>query len=68
MTIIGASWLKTTEEGNLYYSINIDEELLPLTITKDKRLIMKENKNKGDNEKAPDFRLEMYMPKPKEEK
>lgn len=68
MTKIGASWLnkKEYEEDHtkdyFYYPLNIDEELLPLTIDKDKRLVLKENKNKGNNEKAPDMVLELYKP------
>jgi len=68
MTTIGAAWLNTKEDGGFYYSCNIDEALLPLTLTKEKRLILVENKNKGDNEKAPDFKIELYVPKEKEEK
>ena len=31
-------------------------------ITKEKKIILTENKNKGDNEKAPDFIIESYIP------
>jgi uncharacterized protein (DUF736 family) len=68
MATIGAAWLKNKDNGEFYYSCNIDEALLPLTLTKEKRLILVENKNKGDNEKAPDFKIELYVPKEKEEK
>lgn len=68
MTTIGAAWLKTKEDGNFYYSCVIDEALLPLTITKEKRLVLVENKNKGDNENAPDFKIDLYVPKIKGEK
>lgn len=63
MTIIGAAWLKQREEDkSMYYSISVDKAVLPLTITEDKGLILKENKNKftSGNDKAPDFYLEMY--------
>ena len=65
MTTIGAAWLKTKEKDEqkeYYYTISIDDAILPLTIDKDKRLILKANKNKGDNDKAPDFYLEIYIP------
>lgn len=68
MATIGAAWLKNKDNGEFFYSCNIDEALLPLTLTKEKRLILVENKNKGDNEKAPDFKIELYIPKEKEEK
>lgn len=65
MTTIGAAWLKSKdkEEGTeYYYTIAIDDAILPLTIDKEKRLVLKENKNKGDNNKAPNFYLEIYIP------
>jgi hypothetical protein len=74
MTRIGASWLNKREfeehpeDNYFYYPLAIDEELLPLTIENDKRLVLKENKNKGDNEKAPDMILEIYKPDPNKAK
>lgn len=68
MTIIGAAWLKTTEDGKIYYSISFDEAIMPFVIDKSKKFIMKENKNKGDNEKAPDFYIEVYIPDPNKAK
>lgn len=71
MTTIGAAWLKQREDNNsMYYSISIDKAVLPLTITEDKGLILKENKNKlpGGNDKAPDFWLEMYSREKQEDK
>lgn len=62
MTRIGAAWLKTDKNEELYYSIAIDKEIQPLTITLDKMLTLKPNKNKGNNEKAPDFYLEIFIP------
>lgn len=73
MTTIGAAWIKTYDKGDYYYSITFDKAILPLTITEDKRLIMKENKNKQNNEKAPNFYVDIFVPdktkteKPKEE-
>lgn len=62
MTTIGAAWAKTTEDGKFYYSLSFDEAIMPFTIDKNKRFAMKENKNKGDNEKAPDFYIDVYIP------
>lgn len=64
MTTIGAAWLKTTDEGKIYYSLSFDEAVMPFTIDKNKRFSMKENKNKGDNDKAPDFYIDAYIPDP----
>lgn len=63
MTRIGAGWLKTKNDGSMYYSVSVDEEILPLTIDKGKMLILKENKNKGNNPKAPDMVLDIFIPK-----
>lgn len=62
MTRIGAAWLKTDKNEEHYYSVAIDKEIQPLTITPDKMLTLKPNKNKGNNEKAPDFYLEIFIP------
>ena len=65
MTTIGAAWLKQKEKDGqteYYYSISIDDAILPLTIDKTKRLVLKDNKNKGDNDKAPNFYLDIYIP------
>lgn len=65
MTTIGAAWLKQKEKDGqkeYYYTISIDEAILPLTIDNTKRLVLKENKNKGSNEKAPNFYLDIYIP------
>ena len=64
MTTIGAAWGNTNEEGKFYYSLSFDEAIMPFTIDKNKKFIMKENKNKKDNEKAPDFYIEAYIPDP----
>lgn len=66
MTKIGAAWLnkKETETGTIYgYSLLFDEAIMPFQIDKSKRFVMVENKNKKDNEKAPDFYIETYIPK-----
>lgn len=69
MTTIGGAWIKSKEgkDGNrtYYYSCAFDEAIFPFTLDKNKRLILKENKNKKDNEKAPDMIIEAYIPKPK---
>ena len=67
MTTIGAAWLKQKEKDGqkeYYYTISIDEAVLPLTIDSSKRLVLKDNKNKGDNDKAPNFYLDIYIPDP----
>ena len=70
MTTIGAAWLKSREKDGKtehYYSISLDDAILPLTIDNTKRLILKENKNKGNNEKAPHLYLDIYIPEQKKD-
>lgn len=62
MTTIGAAWLKQKENGEYYQSVNFDKAILPLTITENKRLILKPNKNKTNNEKAPDYYVDIFIP------
>lgn len=65
MTTIGAAWLKSKEKDGqkeYYYTISIDDAVLPITIDNTKKLVLKENKNKGDNDKAPNFYLDIYIP------
>lgn len=63
MTTIGAAWLRQKENSkDFYYSISMDKAILPFTFTEEKRLILKENKNKANNDKAPDFYLDIYIP------
>lgn len=67
MTTIGAAWLKQkeTEDGKeYYYSLSFDEAIMPFVIDKGKRFVLKENKNRENNEKAPHFYLEAYIPDP----
>lgn len=66
MTRIGAGWLKVDKNKEHYISIKIDDALLPLTITTDKVLIMKPNRNK-EGDKQPDYYLDLFVPK-KEDK
>lgn len=72
MSKLGGAWLNSREEEDgtktYYYSISIDEALMPFVIDKNKKIVMKQNKNKGDNKKAPDMIVEAYIPKPKEKK
>lgn len=68
MSRIGGAWLNSREqdgEMKMYYSLSFDEALMPFVIDKSKKIVMSENKNKGDNEKAPDMIIEAYIPKPK---
>lgn len=70
MTTIGGAWIKGKEKDGkqtYYYSCSFDEAILPLTLDSNKRLILKENKNKGDNEKAPDMLIDIFIPKEKKE-
>ena len=68
MTTIGAAWMKQTEDGQFKYSISFDKAIMPFVIDENKRFVMKENKSKGDNEKAPDFYIDAYIPDPMKEK
>lgn len=66
MAQVGAAWVKTNEEtGKTTIQPKFDEALLPLTITAEKRLILKSNEKKVKPEQ-PDFFIDMYIPKPKE--
>lgn len=67
MTVIGAGWKKQDKNGKAYISISIDKELLPLTIDENKKLSIFPIGEK-QNEKAPDFRLVMFLPEEKEPK
>lgn len=66
MTTVGAAWLKhrETEEGKkeYYYSLSFDEAIMPFVIDKNKRFILRENKNKNGNEKAPDYYIDVFIP------
>ena len=61
MTTIGAGWKKQDKNGKAYISISIDKELLPLTIDDTKKLSIFPVSEKP-NEKAPDFRLVLFVP------
>ena len=60
MTKIASVWLKMTENGEPYFSITPDKNLVPITITEDTRLSLKEVKNKSDNPNAPTHYLDMW--------
>jgi uncharacterized protein (DUF736 family) len=66
MTTIGAGWKKRDENDNPYISCSADEALLPLTIDKNKRLALYPIKEKK-TENSPDFILDLFVPKKKEE-
>jgi uncharacterized protein (DUF736 family) len=68
MTTIGAAWFKSTDDGKCYYSLSFDEAIMPFQIDSTKRFAMRENKGKGDNEKAPDFYIDAYIPDPNKSK
>lgn len=66
MSTVGAGWKKQDKNGNPYISASIDEALLPLTIDSNKRLALYPIKDKK-SDKSPDFRIDLYVPKEKEE-
>lgn len=68
MTTIGAAWQKQNDDGKFYYSLSFDEAIMPFQIDSTKRFAMRENKNKGYNEKAPDFYIDAYIPDPNKNK
>ena len=49
MTTIGAAWLRQKENEEFYYSLSFDEAVMPFVIDKNKRFVLRENKNKGEN-------------------
>lgn len=66
MTRIGAGWLKPDKNKELFISIKLDEGILPLTITNEKMLTISPNKTKQE-EIQPDYYIEIFVPKKKEE-
>ena len=68
MSTIGAGWKKTDKNGKPYVSISIDDALLPLTIDNNKKLSLFPITEAKENDKAPDFRLVLFIPKSEEEK
>lgn len=68
MSTIGAGWKKTDKNGKPYVSISIDDALLPLTIDSTKKLSLFPITEAKENDKAPDFRLVLFIPKQDEEK
>lgn len=72
MTRIGAAWLKTKENEDgkkeMYYSLSFDKAIMPFTIEPNKAFAMFENKNKGSNDKAPEFYIDAFIPDPNKAK
>lgn len=66
MTTVGAGWKKKDKNNSPFISWTIDEALLPLTIDKGKRLAAFPVKEKK-NENSPDFILDLFVPKEKQE-
>lgn len=62
MTTIGAGWVTENKDGDFNTTIKFDKGILPLTITENKRLILKPNKNKSNNVKAPDYYADIFVP------
>jgi len=67
MTTIGAGWKKQDKNGKAYISISIDKELLPLTVDENKKISIFPIAEKP-SDKAPDFRVVMFMPNEDEKK
>lgn len=62
MTTIGAGWLKEDKNKSMYISVKLDDAILPLTITNDKMISIRPNKNK-ENNKQPDYYVDLFVPK-----
>ncbi|MBR3655248.1 MAG: hypothetical protein IKR34_02160 [Candidatus Gastranaerophilales bacterium] len=66
---IGSAWIKTTDTGNVYLSVSIDEAALPLTLTEDKYLTLWEiPEGERKTENAPHYAFVLSKPKAKEDK
>nr|DAH34512.1 MAG TPA: Protein of unknown function (DUF736) [Bacteriophage sp.] len=61
MTTIGAGWTKKDKNGDFFISTNFDEAILPLTLTFEKKLIIKVNKNK-EEDNQPDYYIDIFVP------
>lgn len=61
MTTIGAGWTKKDKNGDFFISTKFDEAILPLTLTFEKRLIIKVNKNK-EEDNQPDYYIDIFVP------
>lgn len=66
MTVIGAGWKKQDKNGKPYISLSFDKVLLPLTIDENKKISIFPISDK-QNEKAPDFRVNMFVPEDKDD-
>lgn len=66
MTVIGAGWKKQDKNGKAYISISLDKALLPLTLDANKKISIFPIGEK-QNDKAPDFRVNMFIPEDKED-
>lgn len=62
MTKIGAGWLKEDKNKDLYISVKLDDAILPLTITQDKKLMIRPNKNKENGSSQPDYHVDLFVP------
>ena len=62
MTRIGAGWLKEDKNKELFISVKLDNAILPLTITEDKKLMIRPNKNKESGSAQPDYHVEIFVP------
>ena len=66
MAKIGAGWIKFKEDGSSYISLKINEELLPLVITKDQILTLFEiPTSERTKETSPAYSIAISVPKEK---
>lgn len=61
MTTIGAGWSKADKNGNFFISTTFDKAILPLTLTSEKKLVIKPNKSKTED-LQPDFYIDIFVP------
>lgn len=68
MTTIGSGWSKADKNGNFFISTTFDKAILPLTLTSEKKLVIRPNKSKTED-LQPDFYIDIFVSqKPKAEK
>lgn len=66
MATIGAGWVKSSEKCGHYISVNISKEILPLTITSDKMLMLRPYNSENIKENSPDYLVDIFIPEKQE--
>lgn len=61
MTTIGSGWSKADKNGNFFISTTFDKAILPLTLTSEKKLVIRPNKSKTEV-LQPDFYIDIFVP------